>query len=162
MPNQWGQVPPRLPSSSSLLLLLASSPHRLLSSLLPPPSQRVNGMKNFNGSMYFVTSCKNPITDDLYRGLIPDEAEAEYARVHKFTVPNEVSGRARLQPGLSSTAFDFELTETGISIKQDGLTIASRSLASPMHLADGALTVRSCEGIYGPCAKGIKVTASQK
>lgn len=121
--------------------------------------QRVNGMVTFNGSLYATTSAKNPITDDLYRGLIPSASEAEYARVHRLTAANEASGQLRLAPGRSRVALDFALTASGLTIKQDGVVIASSALDSPLHLAAGELHVRACEGIYGPCAKGVTVEA---
>jgi hypothetical protein len=121
--------------------------------------QRVSGLKTFNGSLYATTSAKNPITGDLYRGLIPRASEAEYARVHKLSVANEASGRLQLKPGLASTSLEFVLSETGLQVHQDGALIASSPLPKPIHIAPGALHVRSCSGIYGACPNGVSVDA---
>ena len=58
---------------------------------------------------------------------------------------------------MTKVVFDFELTERGLAIRQDGELIGSKALDAPLHLAAGALAVRPCVGIYGPCPKGVSV-----
>ena len=119
--------------------------------------QRVSGLKLFNGSLYAATSAKNPITDDLYRGLLPAEAEAEYGAIHRLDVANEAGGRALLKPGQTTVVFEFELAATGLTLRQDGVLIGSKPSVSPLHLPVGKVKATSCTGIYGPCAPGVRV-----
>ena len=105
------------------------------------------------------TSAKNPITDDLYRGMIPATSMAEYARVHKMTIANEVSGQLRMRPGQPNIVLDFVLSDDGLTITQDGTLIASKKLEKPLHLPSGPLRVSGCKGIYGACPPGVKVSA---
>ena len=70
------------------------------------------------------------------------------------TTDAEPLRRAAATPRLTRprpTSLLYQLTEYALHIRQDGVLVAARALDAPLHLPAGALTLRACEGIYGPC-----------
>ena len=80
-----------------------------------------------------------------------------------MSLPGQVSGHFTWRSG-SRTRLDFEVDEAaGITVKQDGAVIAQRKFGTGVTLQTGAkapFTVKTCSGIFGPCADGVKVRVS--
>ena len=79
-----------------------------------------------------------------------------------MSLPGQVSGHFTWR---SRTRLDFEVDEgAGITVKQDGAVIAQRKFEKGVTLQTGArqapFTVKTCAGIFGPCAAGVKVRVS--
>ena len=92
------------------------------------------------------------------------EASTKLLRsVWRMSLPGQVSGHFTWRSG-SRTRLDFEVDEgAGITVKQDGAVIAQRKFEKGVTLQTGAkapFTVKTCSGIFGPCADGVKVRVS--
>ena len=76
-----------------------------------------------------------------------------------MSLPGQVSGHFTWRS--PHTRLDFEVDEgAGITVKQDGAVIAQRKFEKGVTLQTGAqapFTVKTCAGIFGPCAEGVKV-----
>ena len=61
-----------------------------------------------------------------------------------------------------SITLGFAVRTDGLYVSQDGKTLAHRVFETPLAglPAWGQLVPRTCAGIFGPCAAGVKVEVS--
>ena len=73
-----------------------------------------------------------------------------------MSVPNQVSsGAFAWHPG--TTTLSFKVDTAGIRVTQDGKPLASKAFGTPLELPAGPFTAKTCTGIFGECASGVKI-----
>ena len=78
-----------------------------------------------------------------------------------MSVPNQVSsGAFEWRPG--TTTLSFKVDTAGISVTQDGKPLASKAFDTPFELPVGPFTAKTCTGIFGECASGVKIHVALK
>lgn len=123
--------------------------------------QRIEGTCLHNGSIYFTTSAKNHVDYGAVAKIIPERGFEEYGRVWQMSVPNQVSsGSFVWRPG--TTTLSFKVDTAGISVTQDGEPLASKAFGTPFELPAGPFTAKTCSGIFGECASGVKIHVALK
>ena len=115
--------------------------------------QRVTSLVPHGADLFISTSAKAPYTwnPETHPFLLPDKWKS-YGKVYRATIPGHLSTTTRWTNG--PTTLEFTIAQSGLTIRQDGVVLATSPLSAPLakKLSEAGVfrKIRWGDGIYGP------------